>query len=75
MCVHVMNNADTMQYITQCPSTRNVITTFLSTNNYLLSQIVKEQPIDVTSDPDPEGATPERSTNQPRIAATLIAAS
>ena len=35
-----------MQYITQCSSTRNVITTSLPTNNYLLSQIVKEQPID-----------------------------
>jgi hypothetical protein len=33
-----------MQYITQCSSTRDVITTSLSTNNYLLSQIVKEQP-------------------------------
>ena len=35
-----------MQYITQCSSTRDVITTSLPTNNYLLSQIVKEQPID-----------------------------
>ena len=33
-----------MQYITQCSSTRDVITTSLPTNNYLLSQIVKEQP-------------------------------
>jgi hypothetical protein len=37
-----------MQYITQCSSTRAVITTTLPTNNYLLSQIVKEQPIDTS---------------------------
>jgi len=40
-----MNNADTMQYITQCPSYSRVITTPFPKNNYLLSQIVKEQPI------------------------------
>src|SRR5262245_34394537 len=42
LCVHVMNNVDTMQYITQCSPYSRVITTPFPTNNYLLSQIVKE---------------------------------
>ena len=45
-CASTSRDVNTMQYITQCPSTRAVITTTLPTNNYLLSQIVKEQPID-----------------------------
>jgi hypothetical protein len=55
-----------MQYITQCPSTRAVITTTLPTNNYLLSQIVKEQPIDACIEEAPINLAPH---------ATLIAAS
>src|SRR5438552_3755247 len=46
-----------MQYITQCPTTRDVITTSLWSNNYLLSQIVKEQPIDAS----------RRNTKQSRL--------
>ena len=34
-----------MQYITQCPHYSSVITTPFRKDNYLLSQIVKEQPI------------------------------
>ena len=39
-----------MQYKTQCSTTRDVITTSLPSNNYLLSQIVKEQPIDASEE-------------------------
>ena len=41
-CASTSRDVNTMQYITQCSSTRAVITTTLPTNNYLLSQIVKE---------------------------------
>jgi len=37
---------DTMQYITQCPHYSRLITRRFRKDNYLLFQIVKEQPID-----------------------------
>src|SRR5260221_10175960 len=37
-----------MQYITQCPRYQRLITRRPRKNNYLLSQIVKEQPTDVS---------------------------
>ena len=47
-----------MQYITQCPHYSRLITRRFRENNYLLFQIVKEQPIDPSS--------MRRSTNQSR---------
>ena len=37
-----------MQYITQCPHYSRLITRRFRENNYLLFQIVKEQPIDAS---------------------------
>ena len=37
-----------MQYITQCPHYSRLITRRFRKDNYLLSQIVKEQPIDAS---------------------------
>ena len=48
-----------MQYITQCPRYPRFITTRSRKNNYLLSQIVKEQPIDAV--------IPRGITNQLRM--------
>ncbi len=39
-----------MQYITQCPHYSSVITTPFRKDNYLLFQIVKEQPIDASEE-------------------------
>ena len=57
-----------MQYITQCPRYPRVITTRSRKNNYLLSQIVKEQPMC-------HFANFRRNTNQPRSREKLIAGS
>ena len=54
-----------MQYITQCPRYPRVITTRSRKNNYLLSQIVKEQPKDVS----------KKHQSTSRTSAMLIAAS
>ena len=54
-----------MQYITQCPRYQRLITRRPRKDNYLLSQIVKEQPKDVSKK--------HRSTS--RTSAMLIAAS
>lgn len=60
-----------MQYITQCPNYSSVITTPFRKDNYLLSQIVKEQPIDTSEEAPSNIASPRhwllfpRSPNAP----------
>src|SRR5688572_33404069 len=55
-----LNRQDTMQYITQCPHYSRLITRRFRKDNYLLFQIVKEQPI--------VPAIPRGITNQVRVA-------
>src|SRR5436853_4693931 len=47
LCVFTLSREDTMQY-TQCPHYSRLITRRFREDNYLLSQIVKEQPIDAS---------------------------
>ena len=56
-----------MQYITQCPRYPRVITTRSRENNYLLFQIVKEQPISASL-----LRVTRRSTNEPRTRDWLL---
>src|SRR5688572_32353171 len=60
-----LSRQDTMQYITQCPHYSRLITRRFRKDNYLLFQIVKEQPI--------VSAIPRGITNQLRVRAKLIA--